>query len=653
MINISEEWKHVILTLPDNYFFELMKNYLGRIQTPFNKHELVDKLATFLVASKADEKILPNLDETEVLLLTSIEFISKPTAKSIYSFFSGEIPFIELCDTLKTLEEKLIIYSDNNIIFLSPLFSRSVREDIVNPGLLYRSEKLEPIQGQMLWLTDGLLLSFLSFLLHQKDIIKSSGTFKKKTFNQIEVLYPHMFSADDGEKKMDFIRRILHNLKLVRIEGSSLIPREDMWNEMIQLDKKSCWLYMVGAATTERNSNLGDRVSTIKRIIDTLPKDRSFYPDNLKKLIMAVSCDPSLNDNTSVTELIEDLIVLKVLINLDNGTLTLNPVLDLENLNPDYGDKKTVILQPNFDVTYKPWITLKDGFLIAIFCNLKKMDIYTEFALTKEAFIKGLTLFKLEEFTETLVRVTGTSVPENIILTLKEWERESLRAVHYEASVLILNKDKEFILKETGAIDHLIMLNPAKGIYLIKPEDYKQACDLLESVDIIPVDKNHKTPTERTRLPEYTSLNPLQIDWEVKIKDSTKSIKPDLESFIRGMSASNDEKEDLRKRVERGIIFTKEQIKSGISKTDFIEAKGINYQAKVRLIEVSLKSSNDRLEINYVNDLKIEKVIIFPTKVEKIDDKKILHGRKLPEETDFSIDIGKISLVKRIQTTLF
>lgn len=653
MINISEDWKHIILTLPDNYFFELMKNYLGKVQTPFNKHDLVDRLGNFLVKSEAEKKILSNLNEKEILLLTSIEFISNPSAKHIYDFFSGDIPFIELCDTLKTLEEKLIIYSDNNIIFLSPLFADGVRNNIINPGLLYRSEKIKPVQGKMIWLTDALLLSFLSFLIHQKDLIKSSGAFKKKAFNQIEQLYPHLLSDDEGDKKLDMIRRILHNLKLVRIESSSLIPRQEMWQQLMKLSKKEIWLYMLGAATSESGIYLGDRVSTVKRIIETLPKGRSFYPDNLKKLIKGISSDKSLYDNQMVSELIEDLITLNVILSLNDGTLTINPILDLDNLNPDYGDKQTVILQPNFDVTYKPWISLKDGYFIAIFCNLKKMDIYTELVLTKDSFIKGLTLAKLKDFIEVLTNVTGTPVPDNILLTLTEWEKESLKARHFEASVLILDKDKDFIIKETGVINDFIMLNPAEGIYLIKPEDYKYVKSLLEDVDIIPVDKNHIVTSEDAYLPSYNSRQPLCIDWEVKNSSEKSNQASDLESYIRNISASKEEKEDLKKRIERGIIFTKEQIQPGLSKTDFIEAKGINYQAKLRLIELSLKSSNDRLEINYVEDLQIQKVLIFPTKIEKIDDKKILHGQKLPEEAHFSIDIGKISLVRRFQTTLF
>lgn len=651
-MDISKKWKQIILTLPDNYFFELMKNYLGKIETPFNKHDLVDKLGNFLIKNKANEKILNNLTDTEILILTSIEYINRPTAIRIYNFFLGEIQFIELCDTLKTLEEKLIIYSLNGKIHLSPLYIEELG-NYLNPGLLYKSHTIKPGTGKMLWLTDGLILSFLSFLFHQDDVIKSTGTFKRKTFNQIETLFPHTLTGEDGEKKLTLIRRVLHNLNLVRIDGSSLIPRQVMWESILKLDKKDSWLYLMASSTMEGHSGLADRISTIKRIIESLPKDRAFYPDNLKKLINGISLDKKLEDTHTLNSFVDDLITLNLVIEGDDGSISINPIIDLENINPDYGDKHTVILQPNFDVTCKPWITLNDGFYISLFSSLKKMDIYTEMVLTKESFIKGLTITTLKKLIEVLERVTGKEVPDNIILTLKEWEKSSLKALHYEASVLILDEDKDFILKETGVINELIMLNPAPGIYLIRQENYQLAKKLLSQVDILPVDKNHKSTFEEVILPTYTPRPPIKIDWDYKEETKVKHKNEEFEVIIRNLSASKEEKEDLRSRVKRGIIFSKDQIKPGIIKTEFSEAKGVNYQAKLRLIEVSLKSLNNRLEISYVKDLDIHKELILPERIEKLEDKKILHGQKLPEEIPFSIDIGKISLVKRIQTTLF
>ncbi len=653
MINISNQWKQLMLTLPDNYFFELMKNYLGKIETPFNKHNLVDDLSKFLVKHEADKKILYSLDQKEILILTSVAFIEKPTAKSIFEFFLGDVPFIELCDILKTLEEKLVIYSDSGIIHISPLFSDTVNNEIINPGLLYKSEMITPGSGTYIWLTDSLILSFLSLLFHQKDLLKSSGAFKKRAYTQVSGIFPNLFSGPLGNKRIELIRRIIHNLKLFRIDDSILIPREQIWEKLQKLPRGEAWLYMVAAGTTESSGNLGDRITTVKRVIETVPSNRSFYPENLKKLIKALSSDCHLTNNAALSDFIEDLIVLNVLEVLEDGTITKNPLLDLSNINPDYGDRKTIIIQPNFDITFKPWINFKDGYFVSIFSDLKKMDIYTEFSLTKESVLRGLTVASIDTFINSVEKITANPIPDNIRLSLREWEKESVKARHYEASVVIVDKDKDFIIKETGVIDHLILLNPANGIYLIKPEDYKRAKVLLESVDIFPVDKNHSLPLDDATLPDYIQSKPLKIEWEEReIKDYGLS-KNKLLDIIKNLPASKEEAEDLKKRVTRGIIFTKEQLQTGISKTDFSEAKGINYQAKLRLIEVSLKSTNDRLEINYVEDFQIKKELILPTKIEKQGELKVLHGIKLPQEQPYSIDISKISLVRRIQTTLF
>ncbi len=47
-IKKSEGWQRSVLTLPDAVFFDLMRNYLGDITTPFNKHNLIRRLVKFL-----------------------------------------------------------------------------------------------------------------------------------------------------------------------------------------------------------------------------------------------------------------------------------------------------------------------------------------------------------------------------------------------------------------------------------------------------------------------------------------------------------------------------------------------------------------------------------------------------------------------------
>jgi hypothetical protein len=653
-MNISDDWKQIILTLPDNYFFELIKNYLGKIETPFNKHALVDRLGNFLIKHRAEDMILGGLTNTEILILTAIEYLPRATAREIYDFFLSDIAYIELCDTLKTLEEKLIIYSVNGSINISPLYIEGLRHKVINPGLLYRSAEIPPTQGQLPWLTEALILGFFSFIFHQRDVVKSTGAFKKKTFNQVDLLFPHSLSGVEENGKLTLIRRVLHNLNLVRIDNSSLIPRKEIWNELIKLPKTDLWLYIIAGATLEGSYGLGGRISTLRRFLESVPKTRAFTSDNLKKIINAIALDEKFPNAHGLNQLIEDLILLNILVPLKDGTICINSIINLGDPNPDYGDINTVILQPNFDITLKPWITLRDGYCISLFSSLKKADLYTEMTLSRESFIKGLTITSSNNFINALKNATGKEIPDNILLSLSEWEESSQKSLHYEASVLILDSDKEFILKETGIIDQYILLNPARGIYLININDYPTVKNLLETVDITPIDKNQSEPIERIDFPTYTPRPPVNIDFTDNGNTPDNQVNTrELELYLRNISATKEEKEDLTSRIKRGIIFTKEQIKPGISRTEFSEARGVNYQGKLRLIEVSLKASNNRLEVDFVKDGEIYRELILPEYIEKSDDKKILHGKKLPTEASFSIDISKISLVRRFQTSLF
>ena len=45
---MTDTFQSALLTLPDDAFFELIRNYLGPVKTPFNKHTLIARLVSFL-----------------------------------------------------------------------------------------------------------------------------------------------------------------------------------------------------------------------------------------------------------------------------------------------------------------------------------------------------------------------------------------------------------------------------------------------------------------------------------------------------------------------------------------------------------------------------------------------------------------------------
>lgn len=643
-----------MLTLPDNYFFEIMRNYLGKLETPFNKHNLIEKLVLFLKKTQAEEKFISGLTSQEAVILTAIYILPQNNAASLFRFFEENIPFIELCSTLKNLEEKLIIYSKEGNIHISPLFYSHLRKKVINPGLLFKSEKMEKSLSDMLWLTDSLLLSVLSYMFHQKDLVKSSGTFKKRVFTEMETLFPNIFKGEEGEKKLNLVRRILHNLQLVSVKESSLIPVKSSWEKLADMEKKERFTILYTAALFGHSEHHETSVNKMSLLLGTLPPARSFSQEIMKRFLTCLL--PGTTSPVTAGHIIEDLILLKVLLVNKDGSLCLNEGITQEDPFPSYGDTCPLIIQPNFDITFKPWITLKEGYPLALTCLLKKQDIYTEMSLTKESFIKGLSCeIHPDEYREKIASLSGKELPDNILWSLSEWEKESQKARLYDAAVIIVDEDREYILKNTDLFTPYILLNPAPCIYLIPGDKKEDAVKTLENLGIfVSVPSGGESQSPPIPFPVFETLPGISVDWDQNsLMESDESWREPLSLKISRLPASREEKEDLKNRLLRGIIINESQIQCGISQNDFKEARGINYHGKLRLIEYSLKNPGDRLEVSFARDGSAHKALIFPVKILKEGDKKFLFGKSLPEETDFTLDISKISLIRRLQTTLF
>ena len=66
MENTIDTWAEAIASLPDKEFFNIMRLYLGKIKTPYNKQRLSSQLASFLKAPGHIETIISFLDDFDI-----------------------------------------------------------------------------------------------------------------------------------------------------------------------------------------------------------------------------------------------------------------------------------------------------------------------------------------------------------------------------------------------------------------------------------------------------------------------------------------------------------------------------------------------------------------------------------------------------------
>ena len=106
-------WREALVRLSDQYFFDLVRMYLGAIRTPFNKQRIVEDLAAFLRKADHRKTIVRSLDRFDLMVLSAVSELPSPTQQKIVSLFSGTKSFPEIYDRILNLEERLVIFRKN------------------------------------------------------------------------------------------------------------------------------------------------------------------------------------------------------------------------------------------------------------------------------------------------------------------------------------------------------------------------------------------------------------------------------------------------------------------------------------------------------------------------------------------------------------
>ena len=164
-----EDWKKHIFSLPEQVFFDVMRNYLGDVKTPFNKHDLVDKLTSFLIKDETAEKVLSLIDSSDAEIITAIGILENPTVRELFTVFQNKKSYYDFYLNLLNLEERMLVYSEEidgeNRISISPVFESVFREKVISPEMIFSPVRAIQISAAIVKLSGLMILfCFLFFL---------------------------------------------------------------------------------------------------------------------------------------------------------------------------------------------------------------------------------------------------------------------------------------------------------------------------------------------------------------------------------------------------------------------------------------------------------------------------------------------------------
>ena len=202
-VTTVEVWKECISSLSDSKFFELMRLYLGEIETPYNKQRLIEQLAGFIKNPANSDSMIALLDEYDIKLLTAIAFVPNATQDTLVQFFTAEYTMADIFSGLSNLTARLFVfeqkdaYSAKKYLRINPIIWEKLEPYIKLSNIINNSNNSNLTSDK-----NSRMICNLSSNIH--------GAIKKNTFARIQAVFA------GHEKTIQLILTAFINLNLVR-----------------------------------------------------------------------------------------------------------------------------------------------------------------------------------------------------------------------------------------------------------------------------------------------------------------------------------------------------------------------------------------------------------------------------------------------------
>ena len=659
-------WKTVFNSLSDSSFLKASRHYIGPINTPYNKQELIDRLSSFFSNAEVIENSRKYIDHDDAYFLSVIHLMSAPSTEINISKIIKNKSRLYIREKLLNLQERFIIWKNPDTfgLELTPLGEKFVKNKLISPAVITGTgtEITENNKaGSDNWLNDNFLSAALSFLMQDLPLFRKENSLRKKTLKIISSIYPSLFYDGRGEERLIAAGRALVSEKLIRIEDSKAVPVLENWKMLAGYSREYRINLIRARGCCGRKIPVETSMKIIRLFTECLPGDKWFSKDKLTALIQ-------LQDSRAV---ISAGLAQRILSHLElMGIINLSEK-GLYSVNAGHSSERGILnITPAGDISFPP--EMQFSFVIAVSVKLEKVDTFTLFKISRKEFLKAADLdISAKILIEEIEKLSEKTFPHNIRVQLEEWEKDYKSVKIQKGIILEASGIKKQILEQTDLLKPYTMYHPSEGLWILKPEKEQEWRELLlntgfdslpPAAGIIKQDESvdstdNNLITKKT--PEYLPDNFLQ--------DSVMCVNPDeypvfsdcsdlLEKFDNAAQSAGFSEQEytiFKERLERKLFLSEKQIKKNLWRYETMTAKGLDYRGKLRLTEAAIENINDRLEITVASgNSGIEVFQIIPKYIEKDGDDYVLTGFRLPEEEKISVKIRKIGFMKRISMSI-
>ncbi len=710
------QWQETLTRLPDEYFFDLVRMYLGEIKTPYNKQKLIEKLGAFLRRPENRKNMEDMLDRDDCTVITAVAVLPEPTQEKLLALLGNGLPFNSVYERILNLEERLILYrtaQDGKTVFaVNPL-----TEDIVLPHSDIRlllpetpfpSAAAQNVSGGVF--SPLILAALLPFFSFTPDFVKTDGTLKKRTQADIQRIFQGIFP--DGETLLHFISA-LRNLSLIHVRGSGLAPDRARWDAFASLPPLSQYAYITAASCGRFTRNLLHKTAqTVLDILESFPpagenagytRDvlyRSSFICTEKRMKEPVSGQSAKQgrfaallrsaENTQdgvpaesgqeenrfrgtaseIPKALADAAIRFGLITGNGGVFRPSPAVIRAVLSdagtserPAGTDEKkegmsSVSVDAGFTVTVFPGLPLARLLPLTAFTETESLRTAAVFTLTRRACLKSFDSgYTPEKIISLLETYSGRTLPQNVSFSVREWYKNYTSASLFRGYVLKTDTEKQVLVENSEALRPYVTCMLAPGIYLFDFEDDDEASELFAraGLDFVGTVKKDTQSSPPLPLPRLSAAVPFSRPSGAvpDTADGSPEVVSGMYAALDKLYLSPEQDEALRSRINRKIVLNSVQLRPESVRFEKIEAGGMDFLGKVHVAEHAL-ASGSMIELRYEeNNADGEKAVTgVPVSVEKRENDTFVKIISPGTGTERSVSLGRASHIRRIRGPL-
>ncbi len=542
----TAQWRKTLLNLPDSSFFEIMRNYLGEVHTPFNKQSLLDRLQNFLSRASTQDAVLAAMDTDDARFLSAVELLEHPTRTELLDFLSTEYTRLEVENRVLNLQDRLLVYPeiDTERLYLNPILEPVLSERVVGRHLLFPSVPLEEPTAAEPWLTDTLLSAVFSLLIEEPLSFRADGRLKKRSEKRLGETVDFL-TREDGYH-LAVLRAALTELGLAAEHGTELHPVLDAWRDIAALSRRgrlaTVWAAAAGSSAL---------ACALRAAFASLEPGYAVRGYHLLQLIRiaAPRCTAAAGriesphrrplESTTDETLLERLCGLGVI--EDRGENYYAPTEEAlermrepteprESRTSGVGQRQAehgqaehgraeddlegqrqaehgragqppAVITPSYQMTLTPAASLSEALPAVGAAHLVRYDRYCEYEINRDSVVRAFRAgFEAKEIQTSLETLHGGSLPQNVRFSVDTWKDEYERVELLDGVVLLVEESHAPMVEHSPGLSPYLRRRLGPGAFLLSREEEHEWRAALErsGLGAVPATK----PVETARTPE-------------------------------------------------------------------------------------------------------------------------------------------------------